>query len=102
MTSSRLPDVEQLHVEDECGVGWDHAAGALCPVTKVGRERQRSSSADLHARDSLVPAADHFTGAQSEGERLATIPRAVELPPLMVRFASVVEPFRVMHYVVSI
>src|SRR5207302_6277258 len=42
-------------------------------------DRQPAAAADLHARDTLIPALDHAPLPETEAERVAAIPRCVEL-----------------------
>src|SRR2546423_1446852 len=54
-------------------------------------------AADLHAGDALVPSLDHHARAELELERIVAIARAVELLAVLVRFARIVQPPRVVH-----
>src|SRR5919206_421578 len=49
------------------------AAGAAGAVAEIRRNDQGARAADLHAGDALIPAANHVTGAEFEGERLAVV-----------------------------
>jgi len=44
-----------------------------------GRDGQTAAATHLHPRDTVVPALDDLAGAQTEVERLAAVPRRVEL-----------------------
>ena len=57
----------------------DHAAGAARPVGHRRRDRQLPPAADPHPGDALIPAGDHLALAEREPERLAAVPRRVEL-----------------------
>ena len=46
--------------------------------------------ADLHAHHALVPALDHLALAEAELERVAAVPRGVELLPRLPRHTHVV------------
>src|ERR1700744_6074083 len=75
---------EQLDVEHQRRVRRDHAAGAARAVAKLRRDDQRAVAADLHGGDALVPAGDHLSLADREGEGLVAIVRAVELLALVI------------------
>ena len=62
--------------------GADRRRRALLAVGEVGRDHELPAAADLHALDALVPARDDLAGAELEGERLAAVPRGVELAPV--------------------
>src|SRR5437868_5929655 len=71
-------DAEEVDHEDERLAGLDGARAAVA-VAEVRRDDQLATAADLHARDTLVPAPDDAAGAQRELEGLATVPGRVEL-----------------------
>ena len=48
-------------------------------VAEVRRDGEPAATADLHARDALVPARDDPAAAQRELEGLAAVPGGVEL-----------------------
>src|SRR5688500_5453127 len=96
-SSSTLPDVEQLHVEDQRGVRRYRAGGTLGAIAVFRRDRQRSASAYLHASNPIVPSADDPPLAEGEREWFAATVRAVELLPLVIGLALVIEPAGVMH-----
>src|SRR5581483_3655008 len=81
---------EQLDVEDQAGVGRDHAAGAADAVAQLGGDQQAALAAHAHRGHALVPAGDHLAGAEGEGERLAPVQRAIEL-------LTVLQPAGVVH-----
>jgi hypothetical protein len=60
-------------------VWLDHAPCAARAVGHRARDRQPSAAADRHALYARVPAGDHLTLAELELERLAAVPRCVEL-----------------------
>src|SRR5581483_10401874 len=72
-------DREQVDHEHERLVRTDHAARAPLAVGEVGRDRDAPPAADAHARHTLVPSLDDLPGAEPEPERLAAVPRRVEL-----------------------
>src|SRR6266849_222347 len=94
---SSLFDLDQLDVEEQCGVWRDRTAGAALSVPELGRDNQRALAADFHPGDALVPAADHLPATQLERERLAMVLRAVELLPVLVGGLRVVQPTGVVH-----
>jgi cellobiose phosphorylase len=57
----------------------DHVAGAAPAVGEVRRDRDAPAPADLHPRHAVVPAADDLAPAEPELERVAAVPRRVEL-----------------------
>src|SRR6266851_1632314 len=68
-----LLHAEQLDIEHQRGVRWDHPAGAARAIAEFGRDDQGALAADLHAGDALVPALDDLPGTQAEAEGLAAI-----------------------------
>src|SRR4051794_14346400 len=78
-TPHALLDRQELDVEDERRVWRNGAAGAALAVAELRRNDERPLSTDLHAGDTLIPAADDRARTEAEFERLAVIPRAVEL-----------------------
>src|SRR5207244_497165 len=55
-----LLDLDQLHVEDQRGVGRDRTArGAAYAVAEVGRHGEPALSARPHPRHAFVPPLDH-------------------------------------------
>src|SRR5206468_3128677 len=80
-----------LHVEDQRGIGRDHAAGAAGAVAELRRDLQLALAADLHAFHTFVPALDDLSGAERELERLAAVHRAIE------RLLGVGKPAGVVH-----
>src|SRR3954451_8846985 len=84
-----LTDALEVDDEDERLVGPDARAGALRAVGEAGRDDQLAPAADLHALDALVPALDDLTLAERERERLAAVPRGVELLAGRPRVADV-------------
>src|SRR3954454_7293924 len=81
---------EQVHHEHEGLAAADRAAGALLAVTEVRRDRDAAPSAHPHAGHPAVPAPDHLAGTEPEHERVASIPRGVELLPRAPGLAHVV------------
>src|SRR5450755_1931468 len=59
------------------------------------RDHQPAPAADSHADNPLVPALDHSTPAEGERQRVAPVPRAVELLPSREGDADVVGNHRV-------
>src|SRR6266508_2528835 len=86
-----LPHAHQVHDEHERLVGPDDAARAALAVRQVRRDRDAPAPADLHAGHALVPARDHLSLAELELERVAAIPRRVELVAGRPRDADVVD-----------
>src|SRR5260221_8840894 len=89
---SSLFHVDQLDVENERRVGRNHSAGAALAVAHVGRNDQRALAANLHSRDTHVPALDHAAAAHWKVEWHVAIPRTVELAALVVGLGRVVQP----------
>src|SRR5271154_3091256 len=86
-----LLHAQQLHVEDQSGIGRDRAAwSALGAVAKIGRNAQLAFPANPHSRNSLFPSFDHFPVADRKIERLPGIDGTVELFPRG-------EPARIVH-----
>ena len=50
---------EQLHIEFERGIGWNHSANAVHAIAKRRRNDEPAAAASLHARHAFVPAGDH-------------------------------------------
>src|SRR4051812_1280982 len=84
-----LTDALEVDDEHERLVRPDPGAGALRAVGQVRRDDQLAPAADLHALDALVPALDDLTLAERERERLAVVPRGVELLARRPRVAHV-------------
>ncbi len=70
---------EQVDDEDERLAGADDAARTPIAVAELRRDDESPATADAHAGDTVVPALDHLARAESERERLAAVPRRVEL-----------------------
>src|SRR5947209_6561591 len=85
-----LTDPQQLHLEDQRGAGWNHAAGALLPVAEVRGDHELALAAHAHGADALVPALDDAALADRKLERLTAVDRRVELLPAL-------QPARVVH-----
>lgn len=68
---STLLEVDELDVEDQCGVARDVGRGTASAVGQVGRAGQPPLLSDLHAYNSLVPSLDHLALSELEGEWLA-------------------------------
>src|SRR3954453_909991 len=83
--------VDQVDHEDQRLVGPDDATRAALAVGEVRRGRDAGAATDLHARDALVPAGDHLAAAEAELERVAAIPRCVELLAGLPRDADVMD-----------
>src|SRR4051794_12440981 len=86
----RLPHAHEIDDEDQRRAGLDDAPRTALAVRLVRRDGQPAPAADLHARDALVPALDDHADAQPELQRVAPVPRGVELLPTVVRDAHVV------------
>src|SRR5688572_9833913 len=93
----RLLDLEEIDLEHQRRVGWNHAARSTSAVTHRWRNREDSRAADLHAGHAFIPARNHLARAEREVERLIAVFRAVELLPARVGPARVVEPAGVMN-----
>lgn len=51
-------EAEQLDLKIESGIGGNHVTGASSSVTELRRDDETALSADFHASDALIPAAD--------------------------------------------
>src|SRR6476620_11683694 len=85
-----LSHVVEVDDEDQRLPRLDRGTGATLAVGQVRGDRQLTTAADLHALDALVPAGDDHADPEAEGERLAPVPRGVELLTGGVRDADVV------------
>src|SRR5947209_2573258 len=83
-------DREQVDHEDERLVRRDDTAGAARAVRHRRRDGQLAAAADFHPLHAGVPAGDHLALAELELERLAAVPRRVELLAVGERDADVV------------
>ena len=75
----RLTDGAEVYYEDQGLVSADDAAGACAAVCHLWWDRETATSADLHALDTLVPAWDDLSAAETEGEVLSSVPGGVKL-----------------------
>src|SRR5437764_1024285 len=75
--SAQLSDTEQLNIEDQGCIRWNHATGALCTITELGRNGQLSFPSHFHTLHTLVPTLDDSSSAQWKGERLGPVYGAV-------------------------
>ena len=73
-----------------CG-NEDHPVCAAGAVGQLRRQRQTALTADLHALHALVPPGDDLAGAEAEAERVAAIPRGIELLAARPGHADVVD-----------
>src|SRR4051794_22653307 len=85
------PDLLEVHHEDERLTRRDRGRRPGRAVAQVGRDDQLAAAAHAHAGDALVPALDHLAGAELERERLAAVPRGVELLAGRPRGADVLD-----------
>src|ERR1700686_5595464 len=90
LESAVSAEAEQLHLEDQRGVGRDDPTCALGAVAQLGRNGELALAAHLHGRDAFAPAGDDLALAAGKLEGVAVVARGVELLP-------VGEPARVMH-----
>src|SRR5207244_256936 len=67
--ATALLHVDQLDVEDQRGVGRDHARRAALAVAERGRDGELALAPHLHPGDALVPALDDVGRADLERER---------------------------------
>src|SRR6476661_6816162 len=86
----RSAHVVEVDDEDERLPRGDRGTGATLAVGEVGGDRQLAATTDLHALDALVPAGDDHADAEAEVERVAPVPRGVELLARRVGDADVV------------
>jgi hypothetical protein len=80
---------QQLHVEDQRGVGRDDVFVSSLPVGQDRRDAKLAFAAYLHSSYALVPSFDHFPFAEREIVGLVRVDGAVE-------FLAVGEPSGVM------
>jgi hypothetical protein len=71
-------DTRKLDLEDQCSIGRDSRWRAIGAVRQMRRYHQHSSTALLHANQTLIPAFDDLTGADSDTECLGVIHVGVE------------------------
>jgi hypothetical protein len=72
-------DGQQLEEEDQRRAAWDPpAAGTAGAVAEGRRDDDDPATADAHGADSLIPAADHVSPADAEGEGAAALVARVE------------------------
>ena len=64
-------------MEDQVGVGWDLSNGALS-ISEMGGDVKRTLTAFFHAHHALIPAFDHFSDAEDDGERASAVDGGVE------------------------
>src|SRR4051794_14077528 len=83
-------DADEVDHEHQRLVGLDHAAGAPGAVAQVRRDGEAAATAHLHAGHALVPAADDLAATEAELERVAPVPRGVELLAVRPGHAHVV------------
>src|SRR4051794_23168636 len=82
---------DEVHDEHERLVGPDDAARSALAVGELRRDRDPPPAADAHPDDAVVPALDDLALAEAELERVAAIPRRVELRAVLPRHADVVD-----------
>src|SRR4051794_32571087 len=89
--ASRAAPAGQVPPEHERPPPAGDTARAALAVGEVRRDRDAPAPADLHAGHALVPAADHLALAERELERVAAVPRRVELLAALPGHADVVD-----------
>ena len=63
-------DVEQFYIEDQVGIGWNHAVtSAAWAVSHVRGNDQGAFATDFHPRHALIPALNHAMFAKGKTER---------------------------------
>mmetsp|Transcript_16056 Transcript_16056/g.51500 ORF Transcript_16056/g.51500 Transcript_16056/m.51500 type:complete len:205 (-) Transcript_16056:43-657(-) len=72
-------DGDELHVEDQRGVGRNDAARAARAVPEIGRDLEHPLLPHLHVEQRLVPALDDAADAHLERERRPAVVARVEL-----------------------
>lgn len=77
--SAGASNIQQLHVEDECGVRGDQAAGARAAVAELGRQLEAALLANAHATQAVVPASNDVARTKAEPEGHTTFDRRVKL-----------------------
>src|SRR5699024_5288956 len=87
---SRSADADEVDDEDQRLAALDDVAGAPVAVAEVRRDGDPAPTALPHPEQTVVPALDDLADAGGEGERLAAVPRGVELLPRRVGHADVV------------
>src|SRR3954451_1713438 len=86
--SPSATDLQRVHDEDERGVARDRRRPALRAVRQLRRNGQLTPPAGFDANEALVPALDHHALAKRELERLALVPRVVELGAVLEQHAD--------------
>ena len=81
---------DEIDDKHEVFVRSDHATRATSAVSERRRNGELAPSTDLHTLHTLIPAADDLPCTQFELERVAPIPRGIELVPGVPRHADVV------------
>ena len=56
-----LFEVDELHIKDQSGVGWDTAGDTLGTISHVRRDGQLGSLAFGHLGNSLIPSSNNLT-----------------------------------------
>jgi len=73
----------KLHVEEKCGIGWNDARVTSGPIRVVWAASQLCPLTHTHLSNPLIPAFDDLSMPNLEGEGLPTVPRRVELLPVL-------------------
>jgi hypothetical protein len=84
---TRLLDLKQLDVEDQCAVRRDPGHGTAS-VGKVCRDGQPALSANRHAHNADIPTLNNLALADLEGERRALLVGCVVLGQLISAFSE--------------
>src|SRR5581483_2571498 len=74
-----LSNGEELDLERQLRIRRNRVAGAALSVSEIGRNDQLSLASHLDALHAFIPALDHLSGTEFEGERPAAVETAVEL-----------------------
>jgi len=79
---SGLFELDELHIEDEGGVGRDHARVATGAIGVVWRAGEGGTFSDAHLGHTFVPSLDDFSLADDKLERLSAVPGGIKLLPI--------------------
>jgi hypothetical protein len=86
-----LVDAHELSLENECGLGGDHAASAGIPISELWGNGECPLFANAHAFYALIPARNNLPCTKLERQWGATVVPVPALPALL-QFSSII-PF---------
>ena len=88
LNRASLAYIEEFDLENQRGIGRDHAAGTTGSVGQIRWDDQFALATDFHARDAFIPSLDHPTCSEREAEGAAPV-AAVEFLAAFQRSAVV-------------